>query len=1807
MHTPDFRVKLVFHGILARELCEELDAAVSTPFEAIKLIEANRPGTANRLFARGHYVMLLNGEIIDNKAMYSDLREGDEIQFVPVVAGAIFGIILGIIAVVLAVTALVLAFTKPPVDDLAGDSTSFLSPTNVTREGGIVPVVYGTTRIGSLLVSDNTFLGRSSGTTSEATTYPFINDNDRIFGSNPRFEPDEGIGGSTAPAVVESDVSTSQQIHVLGEGRFSDLTPENILFNGTPLETAGQRNFKNVKFSFRAGSDPQTLAPWVTVSAAPVSPAINTKLTTNRTVTTLNDELDAVRVLLSVGSFFETKKKKPSGTTVQIRIEKRETGTGPWTTVSQPLITGEYFSQQQFQYEIELDNTKQWDIAVSRVTAEENTEEKQNTVQYENAIEIKKDQVTYDGTAICALEFTNEAFGEGSPEIEFIPDGKIIRIPSNYDPVTRIYTGVWDGTYTTGFSNNPAFCAQDIIEDDVYGLGEHLSGAFDKFNIFALGQFCDVFIDDGQGGTEPRYTLNVILNKRKEAFKVLRDVASVFRGSAIWDGSQVVFFTEQSLSVTRILNNTQVIDGDFTYQGPSTNVTPNSVTVSFLDKDNQYEKSSVTYKEHDKIRTFGLNEKSFEGVGTTSQGQALRLAKYMALTDGLAMSCRAVEDQADILPGEVTAVFDEKFMGASDRQGRVSSATPSTTTTVHLNRSFTVESGRTYQLYVVLPDKSVEIKGITNAVGSHTAITLDSALTAAPQAEAAWGISADNLGPQFYINQSRKNTDARTGGSNGDYNLAFLTYDPNKLTIIEDEINFDQPPTTTNPNVDTVPPPDNLAARVDEFSDVNGTRYNIVLTWDRPEGDLNITGYDVFYTYNQDTLQTLATNKANPTVTFRDALEGEYAFFVRTRTLFGQSDFETIGVLVDDSTSLLPGRVIGLELFGQGNDTVFQHRDAKFTWRYVSDLGAQEIGSERFGADSVFQDDTFKEFVVDIYDTDTDTRVRREEGVLENEYIYTLEKNLEDGGPRRQFRVEVFYRNKFNNASEPTKLTVSNPAPPVPDNLNVGGTAGGVLVSFTATENLIDLAGYKIWGSTTPGFTPGPSTLIEDTTSTTVVVAGEAGVTQYIKVAQYDTYSKDVADLNISGELFATPIDKLDTTPPATPSGLSLDTDVSNATPGTQAITITATWNRNTEDDMNFYDVGIREGTSGDYITTGVPQVGNGDTPTHVFTVDPNTVYQVRVRAIDDAGNKSAYTANSQITSAADSIAPGTPTGLTATGTFQSIVLSWTNPTDADFLATRVYENTVDDFGTATLIAEGSLDFFVRDELTTGVTRHYWLTAVDTSGNESSETASVSASTQTVVTLDIEPLNITEDLIGLDAITETKIQDDAITTPKIAAGAVTANEILANTITANEIAANTVTAAEIAALTITADELAANSVISSKIIAGAVTTDKMTVGSIDADRLQAGTILAPSITVSGTPLSDTTSRADDPIARSNSKTTQLLPGLVNISGSTTLSDWRNGSDNTKIEGGSIAANTVTANIISVGSRNISIDELQFEPNDPSSNRVSWTSGTITYTDDSGSVVTQAISAGNSSTTTSTRYIYWVKGASTLSQSTDEAVAFGANNIVLATYRGGVDLVANYGRTILDGSQLITNSITSSNLVTGQAVITESAQIAAAIVDTAQIATAAITNAKIGDLEVDTIKIANASVTQIATTATTSDRTVTNAEGEVLLGTTGLTPINPGNSVIVMTVTLQLKDSSSDYIAVRVRGHDGAGNTGDIPWRIRQTVDDVSVITYVIRFGQANTTGPYKYGITAETAGSSIVRDSGRVQVVEWIK
>lgn len=640
----------------------------------------------------------------------------------------------------------------------------------------------------------------------------------------------------------------------------------------------------------------------------------------------------------------------------------------------------------------------------------------------------------------------------------------------------------------------------------------------------------------------------------------------------------------------------------------------------------------------------------------------------------------------------------------------------------------------------------------------------------------------------------------------------------------------------------------------------------------------------------------------------------------------------------------------------------------------------------------------------------------------------------------------------------------------------------------------------------------------------------------------------------------------IDNDAPLTVTGLVLNTILQLDSDGSQIITLVATWNASAASDLNHYDLAIQENGGGFVEFTA------GSTATrYIWTVRANQTFGVKIRAVDHAGNLGPYSTVVNLVSAKDNVAPAAPTGLATSPGFNVAFIRWNNPADLDLTNVVVYGNTTNNSATATILATvnaipSTVGGFTHSAIPTGATVYYWVKAVDSSGNYSPFSAVATAATITINEGDFatglelnrvgpalpNPVGYTGSKLfynttdkrlyrynsavpnwtkAVDAgdvtgkIVNTQIADNAIDTPQLNANAVTAAKIAGKTITADEIEAGTIVGSLIAGTTITGDKISGRTIAATKLIAGDITANEIKSETLVGGLFKTDTSLPGTITVgtTGVTIGTVKTQAENPAAVINTKTTTIDPGRILISGATTLSDWRSGTDNTLIKGGALEANSVTANKMYIGSRNVQVIDVTFDTNRV--NQVTWTAGAIVYIGDDGSLTTTNISSGSSGWSAGqTISISWTKGATVLSATAGTPST--SNNVMhLAQYRGGTNLIANYGKTIIDGTSIKTGTIDAVK-ITANSITSTQLSTTNLITNSAQIADAVITNAKIGNLEVNTIKIAGGAITSNQV-VTAPDKYVASGATEIALltGAISIGDTTYGSGLISVNFTI----------------------------------------------------------------------------------
>lgn len=486
-------------------------------------------------------------------------------------------------------------------------------------------------------------------------------------------------------------------------------------------------------------------------------------------------------------------------------------------------ITGKSSGTYQRSYRIKLIGTPPWDIRVSRLTVDSVSAALQNKTFWDTYAEIVDEKFTYPNSALIALTIDAAQFSS-IPTRGYDVRLLKVKIPSNYDPVTRIYSGIWDGTFIIGWTDNPAWCFYDLLTNTRYGLGNYLPEAsVDKWGLYTIAQYCDGMVDDGFGNEEPRFRCNIYLQTREEAFQVIATMASVFRGMAYWAGGVLLGIQDAPSDPVFLFTEANVIDGLFSYSGTSKTARHTVALVSWSDPDDGYLLKPEYVEDLAGIALYGVNVTEVAAVGAVSRGQAHRLGKWILYSERLeteAITFTCGLDGIYLRPGAIFAVQDQHRAGIRFG-GRLVGAT---TSSVTLDQAVTIESGKTYTIQVVLPNGTLDTKTITTSPGTTSSLTISGTFAVVPVSPAVWLITSSSLSPRLYRALSIIETDRNI------FEVSGIEHNASKFDAIEASLDLFVPNYST---ITTVPrPPQNVTLSESLRIEQGSVLTVILVRWD---------------------------------------------------------------------------------------------------------------------------------------------------------------------------------------------------------------------------------------------------------------------------------------------------------------------------------------------------------------------------------------------------------------------------------------------------------------------------------------------------------------------------------------------------------------------------------------------------------------------------------------------------------------------------------------------------------------------------------------------------------------------------------------------------------------------------------------------------------------------------------------------------------------------------------------------------------------------------------------------------------------
>jgi predicted phage tail protein len=573
-----------------------------------------------------------------------------------------------------------------------------------------------------------------------------------------------------------------QVIDLIGEGEIEGLVDghKSIYLDGTPLQNSDDTyNFPGFDIDTRNGSQTQDYIEGVSATEREVAVGVEFTYATPIVRTITNNEVDAVRVRVALPQLSSQNPKNGdlAGSEVTYAIDVQSDG-GGYEEKIRDVIIGKCLSKYERSYRIELEGDGPWDIRCRRITTDSVSALLANKTVFEAYTEVVDGKLRYPNSALVAIKVDASQF-QSVPVRSY--DMKLLRVkvPSNYDTSARTYNGAWDGAFYVAWTDNPAWIFYDLLTNERYGLGGFIPEAqVDKWGLYSIGQYCDELVPDGFGGTEPRFTCNVYFQAAAEAYKVIQDLASCFRGMVYWANGSLTAAQDAPQDPAFLFNPSNVVDGVFAYQGSSAKARHSVAIVTWNDPDDSYRQKVEYVEDSEAMARYGVVEAQVAAFGCSSRGQANRVGKWLLFTEQYQteiVTFKTGLNGAICRPGDVIKVADPTRAG-SRRGGRILS---SSGVTINLDQSLSIDPA-SHTFSAILPDGTIEERQIQSTLNNQ--VTLSSAFSTDPAPQSIWIISSSEIEPQYFKIIGIQEA------SGGTHEITALAHNPDKYDAIENDL-----------------------------------------------------------------------------------------------------------------------------------------------------------------------------------------------------------------------------------------------------------------------------------------------------------------------------------------------------------------------------------------------------------------------------------------------------------------------------------------------------------------------------------------------------------------------------------------------------------------------------------------------------------------------------------------------------------------------------------------------------------------------------------------------------------------------------------------------------------------------------------------------------------------------------------------------------------------------------------------------------------------------------------------------------------
>ena len=681
-------------------------------------------------------------------------------------------------------------------------------------------------------------------------------------------------GGAATPYEAPNTLNSAQSLRIIdavcegeirGFANGNDAPWKSVFLNDTPVQNAdGSFNFKGLAGFFLRGTPDQPYIPGFDVSERTVAVSAEVKKSTPIVRAVTDKLVGRLRVTLGVDRNFQVQGNGDTlaaHTVLRVELVNKDGVRAVESVTFSERAGGVYYQDVLFDQLPEVP----FNIRVSRLTDDAASDKTGNKTYFASFVEMIDAKLSYPHTVLAALSVDSDQFGNSVPRRNYLLDGMLVNVPSNYDPDTRAYAGsVWDGSFKKAWTNNPAWVFYDVLTQPRYStLARRLKAAdIDKWMLYQIAKYCDELVDDGFGGKEPRFVCNAYLSEKRQAAELLTDLASVFRGLPVWDGRRFSVVMDADADAVAQYANSNVKDGLFTYSGAAFKSISTAVMVQYVDKYDGYRTKTEYVQDDEAVRRYGLNVRQVAAFGCDSRGQAARFGAWMLQT-GLrqqdAVSFTVGREGLRHLPYDVIRIMDNDYAGA-DFSGRLKAVSGLTVT---LDRPVEAEIGSRF---------SVEANGVLQTLEVMAKPAADRLeLSAAPQAAAGdvWVLQGRVKARLYRVVSSKENT------ADGTFTVSALRHDPQKYGVVDGWAKFDREITTLHNAVPQLMNPSLTAG---------GGR--LTMTWDNLTADGQVLTYDVKI-YRNNVLYRHIPDAQTAEIVLENLPNGSYRAEIRGRNARG--------------------------------------------------------------------------------------------------------------------------------------------------------------------------------------------------------------------------------------------------------------------------------------------------------------------------------------------------------------------------------------------------------------------------------------------------------------------------------------------------------------------------------------------------------------------------------------------------------------------------------------------------------------------------------------------------------------------------------------------------------------------------------------------------------------------------------------------------------------------------------------------------------------------------------------------------------